>query len=219
MKIEQLSPPVHTAKRRRSPWSAYRVALIVIAGLVASVGAHLKVTYDKAIRDAETLISALAIASEQHIGGSLAGIDALLDELAANVREGRHTDTHFSNDFAARLPSYPEVKYIGIVNADGVLQPDTWPPRPLPLSPEGVNVSANKYFTAQRDSKGPARMVFGDPVAGPAEDGRSLYLSRPIRDRSGRFVGVAVASVDPDAYATFLSSILYDENGACALIG
>lgn len=209
-------PTTDTARPRCSPWSAYRVALVVIAGLVASGLLHLKITYDKAIHDAETLISALAIASEQHIGGSIAGIDSLLDELAATVRDGRLNDPRFSNDFAARLPSFPEVRFIGIVSANGMLQPNTWPPQPI--AEGGLDVSDRKYFTAQRDAAGPASMVVGDPVIGLATKERSLHLSRPIRDKAGRFAGVVVASINPDIYAGFLASILYDEDGSCGLI-
>lgn len=204
-------------KPRHSPWSAFRVALVVIAGLFVSVGLHLKATHNKAISDAETLIGALAVASEQHIGGSLAGIDQLLDELAATVREGRHEDPQFQADLAARLPSFPEVRYIGIISADGVLLPQTWPPQPF-IPPEGIPVGDRRYFTAQRDATGPSAMVVGDPVISRASNQRTLHLSRPIHDRNGRFAGVVSAAVNPDVYATFLSSIVFDEAGSCGLI-
>jgi signal transduction histidine kinase len=190
--------------------------LVVILGLLAAVGVHLKLTYDKAVRDAETLITALSIASEQHIGASLAGIDALLDELAATVRDGRQRDPQFSRDFAARLPSFPEIRYIGVVDADGNLQPETWPADAIATT--GVNVTDRRYFTAQRTATGAARMVVGDPVVGHASNERTLHLSRPVHDKAGRFAGVVVAAVNPDIYAAFLSSILYDAAGSCGLI-
>lgn len=215
-------PPLPTpgpiaVRQRRSPWSAYRVAVIVIAGLVAAVALHLKLTYDKAIRDAETLVNALTVASEQHIGGSLDAIDSLIEEVAATVREGRQHDPHFTDHFTARLPSFPELRFIGVVGADGRLDPQTWPPQPgMPAG--GVDVSGRHYFAAQRDATGPARMVVGEPAVGRASGERSLYLSRPVRDAAGRFAGVVVASVNPDFYAEFLSSILYDQAGSCGLI-
>lgn len=198
----------------RSPWSAYRVALIVIAGLTACVLAHLKITYDKAVRDAETLISALAVASEQHIGGSLDAVDSLLDELAASVREGRHRDPNFTADFAARLPSYPEIRHIAIADGNGRMLPDSWPPHAA--AAEDQDATGRRFFTAQRDARGPGRLVVGDPVVSGGE--RTLHLSRPVRDRAGRFAGVVVAAINPDAYAGFLSSILYDEAGSCGVI-
>lgn len=202
--------------RRRSPWSAYRVVLIVIAGLVASVGIHLKLTYDTALRAAEILIGAMTVASEQHIGGNLAGIDSLLDELAATVREDRHRDPHFSSDFAARLTSFPEIRFIGIIDANGALQPDSWPP--YRMSPDGISLAHRRYFSAQRDATGPATMLVGEPAYGFATYERIMHLSRPVHDKAGRFAGVVFASVNPDVYANFLASILHDEAGACSLI-
>lgn len=210
------SGPSAAPARRRSPWSAYRVALVVIGGLVACVLFHLKFTYDKAIHDAETLIQALAVASEQHIGGSLEAVDSLLDELAATVREGRHQDRRFVDDIGARLPSYPEIRFLGVVSADGMLLPQTWPAATLTDGP--IDVSQRRYFTAQRDATGPARLVVGDPVRGFATGERTLHLSRPIRDKNGNFAGVVMAAVNPDVYAAFLSSILYDAAGSCGLI-
>ncbi|MGE5517491.1 MAG: ATP-binding protein [Bacteroidota bacterium] len=213
------SPSANTdivAKPRRSPWSASQVALIVIVGLFASVAVHLKLTHDKAIRDAETLVTALAIASEQHIGGNLAGIDALLDELAATVREGRHRDQRFSQDFSARLSSFPEVRFIGILGADGALQPDSWPP--YRMSPEGISLAHRSYFSAQRDAVGPAAMLVGEPAYMFSTNEHVLHLSRPIRDKAGRFAGVVFASVNPDIYAAFLASIQFDDAGGGSLL-
>lgn len=204
------------AARRRSPWSAYRVVMIVIAGLVASVGLHLQLSYDKAVRDSETLLAALAVASEHHIGGSLAGIDTLLDELAATVRDGRQRDDNFSRDFAARLASFPEVRFIGIIGADGTLQPESWPP--YRMSPDGINLAHRKYFIDQRDAVGPASMLVGEPAYSFSTNERVMHLSRPVRDKSGRFAGVVFASVNPDVFGTFLSSIQYDERGSGSLV-
>lgn len=201
---------------RRSPWSAYRVALVVIVGLLSCVAVHLKLTYDKAIRDASTVIEALAVTSEQHIGGSLEAVDSLLEELAATVREGRLDDPRFQQSFAARLPSYPEIRHISVAGADAQLLPKTWPEGVLDGKP--TDVSDRLYFTAQRDATGPSRLMVGDPVIGHATGERTLHLSRPIRDRDGKFAGIVVAAINPDVYAGFLSSILYDEDGSSGLI-
>ncbi|HLN23749.1 MAG TPA: cache domain-containing protein [Patescibacteria group bacterium] len=209
--------PCRPQDLRQSPWSAHRVALAVIIGLLACVLLHLKITYDKAMRDAETLVSALANASEQHIGSSLNALDNLLEELSATVQAGRQTNIRFANDFFARLASYPEIRFVGIVNAQGILQPGTWPI--VPMADGGLDVSDRKYFTAQRQAKGPAQMIIGETVIGRANGERTFHLSRPIRDAAGNFAGVVVAAVNPDYYATFLASILYDDAGSCGLIG
>jgi signal transduction histidine kinase len=208
--------PVRPNDLRRSPWSAHRVALAVIIGLLACALIHLKITYDAAMHDAETLVSALANASEQHIASSLNAIDSLLEEVAATARDGRQRDVRFANDFLARLLSYPEIRFIGIVTADGVLQPDTWPA--LPMSEAGVDVSDRKFFTAQRQAKGAERMVIGEAVIGRTNGERTFHLSHPIHDAAGNFAGVVVAAVNADYYAAFLSSILYDDAGSCGLI-
>jgi len=202
---------------RHSPWSAHRVALAVIAGLLACVLLHLKITYDRTMRDAEALVSALANASEQHIGSSLTAIDSLLEEFSATVQAGRQTNIRFTNDFFARLASYPEIRFVGIVNAQGILQPGTWPV--VPMADDGIDVSDRTYFTVQRQAKGASRMVIGETVVGRSNGERSFHMSRPIRDAAGNFAGVVMAAINPDYYATFLASILYDDAGSCGLIG
>lgn len=189
---------------------------MVIAGLTVAVGLHLKLTYDKAVRDAETLAAALAVAAEQHIGGSLAGIDTLLDELAATVREGRQSDPHFSREFQARLASFPELRFIGLIDADGELQRESWPPYRMPV--DGINLAHREYFSAQRAAKGQATMLVGEPTYSFSTNERVMHLSRPVRDRDGRFAGVVFAAVDPNAYGAFLSSIAYDPKAGAGLI-
>ncbi len=198
------------------PWSAGRVAALMVLGLAVVVVTHLAATYDKAIRDAGALVSALANSVEQTIGGSIRGLDSLLEEVSAAVEAGSDRNGKFSEDLLYRLPAFPELHYIGVVDANGLMRPQTWPDIGIP--PPGQDVSDRYYFRAQQAADGGDRLVVGEPVVGRVTRGRTLHLSRPLRDAAGQFAGAVVGALNPDVYAEPLRSVRSDDSMACAVI-
>lgn len=202
---------------RPSSWSARRVAVAMILGLLTCAALQLRADYLTAINNAETLSGAVAQAIDQHLGGSIRSIDSLLDEVASAV-EGRRADTpQFAIHIQTRLAAFPELRYVGVVNAQGRMQSRTWPDIGVPA--EGLEVSDRDYFIRQLNAIGPPRLVVGTPVMGRISGERTVHLSRPLRGSDGRFMGVVVAAVNTDRYANFLSTMLLDPDGASAMIG
>lgn len=199
------------------PWSASRVAAMMVVGLAMVVIAHLSATHDKAIRDAGTLLSALANSLEQTIGGSIRGLDSLLEEVSAAVEAGDDRNGRFTEDLLIRLPAFPELRYIGVVDIQGVMRPQTWPDIGIPGG--GQDVSDRQYFLAQKDAAGDSRLAVGEPVVGRVTQGRSVHLSRPLRDEDGRFQGIVAGAINPDVYAEAMRSIRTDDGMSCAVIG
>jgi signal transduction histidine kinase len=187
------------------------IALLVILTL-----AQLREDYRAAVSQGETLVAAMVNAIDQHLGGSIRAVDGLLDEVASAVETGRWPTAQFSDRLAVRLGGFPEIRYVGLVDAKGHLQPATVPH--IDLGDEGVNVADRDYFFRQRDSHGPSMVFIGAPVIGRISSERTIHLSRPVRDAHGNFAGVVVAAINPDHYARFLETVLLEEAGASAVI-
>ncbi|HLN22691.1 MAG TPA: ATP-binding protein [Patescibacteria group bacterium] len=195
---------------------ARSTAAWLVAGLILAVIGQLKVDYDTALGHSEILVSAMANAIGQHLSGSIRSIDSLLDEAVDAVEAGRWDNAEFRNRMTGRLRSFPEIRYLGMVDAKGQLQRQTLPD--LQTNDLPTDVSDRDYFVHQRDDAGQAPLYIGAPVLGRITGQRSIHLSRAIKDRHGRFAGVIIAAVNPDHYAKFLDTVLLEEAGGSAVI-
>ena len=195
---------------------ARSTAAWLVAGLILAVIGQLKADYETALRQSEILVSAMANAIGQHLSGSIRSIDSLLDEAVDAVEAGRWTEADFRNRMTGRLRSFPEIRYLGMIDAKGRVQPATLPE--LESNDLPADVSDRDYFFRQRDDAGQASLVIGSPVLGRITGQRSIHLSRAIKDRRGHFAGVIIAAINPDYYAKFLDSVLLEEPGGSAVI-
>ncbi len=200
----------------RSYYGARRIALAMIAVVVVACAVQLREDRRIAISQGETLVAAMVNAIDQHLSGSIRAIDGLLDEAGAAVETDRWNSPQFADRLAVRLRSFPEIRYVGVVSADGRLLPSTVPHVDTP--DQGLDVSDRDYFVRQRDGRGASTLVIGSPVAGRASGERTIHLSRVVRDAKGRFAGVVIAAVNPDLYARFLETVLLEDAGGSAVI-
>lgn len=191
-------------------------ALGLVAVLAGVVYWQVDRERDAAIHAAQVLTRSVANSIDQQISGSLRGIDVILAEAAQAYHAGTHKSAAFSTRMEAVLRAFPEVKLIAVADDQGVVQQPTWPP--MPFSEQAVRADDRGYFQKARRA-GHDVMIVGDPSVGKMTRDRAWHLARPLRDGRGGFVGVVLASVDPDHYARFLDRVLLDENGGTALIG
>jgi PAS domain S-box-containing protein len=199
------------------PWAARTAALCMIAILVGCTVLQLKVDYDAAISSAATLTSAMANAIDQHLGGSIRSVDSLMDEVASAVESGSHHSPQFTERMISRLGAFPELRYIAIVNAQGQMQPDTWPAKAV--GGDGGDVADRDYFSKQVHGTGQPRLLFGQPVTGRNGHERTIPVSRPLHDANGNFAGIVFAAINADVWADFLKTVLLDDAGSSAVIG
>jgi len=169
-----------------------------------------------AIHAAQVLTRAVANSIDQQISGSLRGIDVILAEAAQAYQAGEHKNMAFAVRMEAILRAFPEIDVIAVINAQGVLEQPTWPPMPVPA--QAIRADDRGYFQKARRSNHDT-MIIGDPSIGKLTRDRVWHLARPLRDSRGDFLGVVLASVNPDHYARFLDRVLLDVNGGTALIG
>lgn len=171
---------------------------------------------EAAIHAAQVLTRSVANSIDQQISGSLRGIDVILAEAAEAIQSGAAKSMDFSIRMEAILRAFPEINFIGRVDAQGVLDVNTWPPMPVPDQP--IRVGDRAYFQKAR-RLGHDSIIVGDPNVGKLTHGRAWHLARPLRDARGDFIGLVLANVNPDHYARFLERVLLDVNGGTALIG
>lgn len=188
------------------------MALLLLAGVALQVQA----SYDAAVTAAETTARALVKAVAERVEGGVRAADGLLNEFAAAAQAGQAGEAEFTQRALTRLESYPELHYVGVVDADGVLRQPTWPRIALPA--DGLNVREREYFKRAAKAKTAAHVLIGHPVLGGATNRRSLHLARPLFDAEGRFEGAVVAALNPDYWAQFLQSVMLDPDGATAVI-
>lgn len=197
-------------------WRARMAALLMTAALLAGLGLQLQATHDTAIDSAETLVTALAKAIAEKLGGSIRAVDSLLDEAVSALETERRDDPVTAQRILNRLELFPEVHFLGTISADGRMRRPTWPRTDLPES--GLDVSGREYFK-RLTAPGPIpRLVVGYPVTGQATNRRSLHLARPIINAEGRLTGGVVAAINPDVFARFLETVMVDPDGAAAMI-
>ncbi|MCA1909307.1 MAG: hypothetical protein LDL39_13190, partial [Magnetospirillum sp.] len=191
-------------------------ALGLVAVLAGVVYWQVDRERDAAIHAAQVLTRSVANSIDQQISGSLRGIDVILAEAAQAYRAGTHKSVAFATRMEAILRAFPEIRLIAVADGQGVVQQPTWPP--MPLSEQVIRADDRGYFQKARRA-GHETMIVGDPGTGKMTRDRAWHLARPLRDSQGNFVGVVLASVDPDHYARFLDRVLLDVNGGTALIG
>jgi diguanylate cyclase (GGDEF)-like protein len=106
--------------------------------------------------------------------------------------------------------SSPVINAIGWARADGQMQIHT-----LGSDSPLLNIADQPYFAAHR--AGATHMII-TPPSRLADDSWSTTVSRRITAADGSFVGVAVASIDPDYFLTTYRSVDLGRDGVVALL-
>ena len=176
------------------------VALAVVAG-VWSVQFLLAADARRAtLVEAESDANTLALSLDQHAAQTFSAINAVLRLVAvdygARLRRG-HGIAEMHETLAQLAGEVRMVRAMQIANADAVIVADSRPASAPPIDP-----SDREYFLAQRDGK--ARGLFlGEPVrARPSGEWR-LVASRRLEDAQGKFLGIAMAALEPEVLAKF----------------
>ncbi len=198
----------------RKTFAARGVALLMILVLLGLAWLQLRADHAAALQDGERLTGAMANAIEQHLGGSMRAIDDLMQTVAADPGRWRQADD--AEHLAVRLQGFPELRYVALIDADG-----RFIGRPVPddaTTLKDLSLADQDFFLAQKTATGPDHLWIGAPVLDPGTGERTVPLSRPVRDAHGRFAGIVLAALNPDAYARFLGSVLLEKAGASAVI-
>ncbi|MGQ3071746.1 MAG: sensor domain-containing diguanylate cyclase [Ferrovibrionaceae bacterium] len=174
---------------------------LVLAALAAGTGYAVLDTRRNALADAERDAVALAGLLAAQMGHSIGEIDRALRYIEFMVGEDGLDEGKLQPLVAQISRELPQLRGILIFDANGanVIDSALSPPRP-------VNVGRRDYFIAHRDRPDEG-LVIGAPVKSQLSNLWTISLSRPLRDRDGRFVGVVAAALDPEYFLNSLKEV------------
>nr|MCU0952450.1 diguanylate cyclase [Burkholderiaceae bacterium] len=184
-------------------WSVFATALLVVHAqlqrdLSEQTGRQMHAAVERAAADLDT-----------RVAERLRALDAVADQWLRSDRDAGHA--------AQALAGWPVLasmfEIVVVTDADGRIVGD------MPARPErrGVVVAAREYFTRARDS---AAAVVGEPYIGRVVSRPLLPFAVALRDRSGRFQGIVMGSVELHGGQLFrdLSAASLGERGRYAVV-
>jgi two-component sensor histidine kinase len=148
--------------------------------------------------DAETLISAAAVATDHLARHSLRAIDDVLQSLVVSIEKkgleqpGTDWESEHLAAFARRLPESAE---LSVVNKEGAVV------AAVPSLSSPMNVSDREWFIDLKAQK--VEPTIGRAVKGRGAHDLSFPVARTIRGRDGTFIGAARVEVEITYFAYF----------------
>jgi diguanylate cyclase (GGDEF)-like protein len=190
---------------------ATALGLLTIALLWVIIGYHLGLERDQLQATAFQTTRNIARVVEEHFVRSVAEPDQVL-RLArgAYLRDPAGFDLRaFARD--ATLSGGVALQ-LSLVGPDGMLCATSG------QASGPVDLSDRRHVRVHLEGEGDTLFV-SEPVLGRVSGKRSIQLSRPVRDRDGVLLGVAVASLDAEYFSRFYRSIDLGTGGAIVLVG
>jgi signal transduction histidine kinase len=203
------------AIRRRPKLNIIAFTLTVLVAVAGLVTADLWWRRDHVLRIADTRAANLATVLAEYIRGSFSSADAALRQLAVHgTRAGGPSASHDDWDpiLAAAKAALPESGSITVTNAAGIITHSTI--RAI------VGESRRDNYVYQRLSKsGVDELVLDRPFLARSEPRQYLIpVGRPLSTTAGKFDGMVVATLRPQAYRAFFNTIDVGTDGAISVL-
>ncbi|MDJ0387446.1 response regulator [Roseomonas sp. E05] len=197
-------------------------AIAVLSAWVACSGGAWFVAERQAARlEYQAEMAALARADvaaeaiEQNLLRTLEAVESLHDLAQSRQRLLESSDTGGAEAIEAQLALVARrgrfgVLQVGIIGRDGLLTWSSLPQwRPLDLSDR-------EHFRIHRE--GYEGLFVSAPLIGRASDLWSVQLTRPLRDSSGAFAGVAVVSINPLELGRDLANLQFGAGSSATVL-
>jgi signal transduction histidine kinase len=183
----------------------------VLLAVVAFEGADLWVRRDRTIDATAARASNLAIALAEYVRGSFASADAALRQLtiySSRIGGPNGPASEWLPLLEAVKAALPETGSLSVTDAEGVIRQSTLP--------SIVGQSRRQNFLFEHLSRNdPEETVVDVPFRSPVQpDLVVLPVGRRLETAAGRFDGLVVAVVDPDAYRAFFRNVRIGRDGA-----
>jgi diguanylate cyclase (GGDEF)-like protein/PAS domain S-box-containing protein len=147
----------------------------------------------------------------EHAAHTLQAADITMSGMVELLRYQKPLPERFNQYLANTVSELPQIREIGVLDADG-----DWQYSSLPELPHHNN-SDRKYFVYHRDTPGPA-MRIGAPIKSRLTGLPTIILSKRISRQDGSFAGVLVAAIDSDYFNAFYSRFQLGAGGAITLM-
>src|SRR5712691_9859440 len=182
--------------------TAIAVIMVSIWGTVAyQLASERQAELRRAAQHGKNLSSIVA----EHFSSYAGGADVLLQRLRIQwTRDPKRFAEAVAVERKLRKDAFVQVAVIG---ADGWLAFSD-----LPGAKERVFLGDREHFKTHRGG-GPDRLYISDPLTDGVSGKPSIQFTRPILDGKGRFVGVLVLSVSPQALIRVYQGLNFGANG------
>lgn len=210
--MEKLAVSISPHPRAR-PQVKLLLALILAATLTATwLGAWHEITRNRKSLFGET---ERAVRFQAHIYAEhTLAIIKRLDGVLLDLRMGWTGDPeHFAKESRHWMAHMNDIAFqIAVIDAQGYLAYSN-----LAAPAEKIYLGEREHFRVHRENDRGERLFISAPVKGKVSGKWSIQFTRPILS-NGRFHGVLVISVSPDAFATFNEKLGLDEEAASAMV-
>ena len=170
------------------------IGALVIIAFVTLAAYDTWRSYRELVEETSRELGNLAKALAEQNARSVQAVDVLLRDTAQWYTDVGYALSPAAIDaaLAKGAAGLPQVHTLSIVDRQGVQR---YRSRDSAASPR--DASRRSYFTAQRDEAA-AGLFISEPIPSPSEKRQVLFLSRRLRDGTGAFAGVVVATIDLD---------------------
>ncbi len=190
------------------------IALLALAGFCALLGLELNHSYDTEMAFARRNVENLADSLEGRTRGAVEKIDLVLLEVQYSMQQrlakGPVSPQAVNAELARLLSRIPESQSLRVADATGTFRYDA----SGKISSQSIGDRA--YF--QRNKNDPkAGLVFSEPIFARITQNWVITLSRSLRDKDGRFLGLVQAAVNADSLQQHFQTLNVGEGGVVAL--
>jgi diguanylate cyclase (GGDEF)-like protein/PAS domain S-box-containing protein len=184
------------------------VMLVAVLGLIGwKAAAARSATLTRAQEDLNNLAHSLA----QHATNTFKAPDIAMAGMVDLLRYQNPLPERFNAYLASMVSSLPQIREIGVLNADG-----NWRYTSLDHLPAHSN-SDRPYFAHHRDNHTSSLLISG-PIVSRITGQATVILSKRINTQNGEFAGVLVAAIPADFFSTFYSSFDVGREGGISLL-
>lgn len=202
----------------RGPLWRISPAAVVIAFALAMTACVLGVVVWKSLEakattlaQGQTDIQNLAHSLAEHASHTIRSADIAMAGMVDLLKYRDPLPERFNPYLAETVNSLPQLREIGVFDADG-----KWRYSSLPETPKHNN-SDRSYFIYHRDTPGSALRI-NEPLQSRLTGRPTIILSKRINKQDGSFAGVLIAAIDGDYFHRFYKTFQLGPHGSVSLL-
>lgn len=158
-----------------------------------------------------TDIQNLAHSLAEHAGHTIQAADITLTGMVSLLRYRDPVPERFNKYLAEAVATLPQLREIGVLDADG-----EWQYSSLPETPHHNNAD-REYFIFHRDTPGTTLRI-SEPFQSRLTGRLTILLTKRVDRQDGSFAGVLIAAVDSDYFNGFYRMFQLGPDGGITLI-
>ncbi|MFO0990163.1 MAG: ATP-binding protein [Alphaproteobacteria bacterium] len=195
--------------RSGATWIAVLVTAVVWTAIIALLASIER----QAVQGTRHDLANLARLFDEHVSRLVRSTDVAMVAMRRTL-EGDAAGFRLEAWLAQNAGLIEDLPQIGVIDARGILVATSVGPLPA-----RIDLSDREHFRVHAEAGGADRLFVSKPVLGRASGKYTIQLTRPYRDKDGRFAGVIVFSLDAFRISRFYDQIDVGRGGSVALVG